>query len=135
MWRIVVLVSLFAFSPGVSRAQSTCLPPDDYALVLRGFVREIVAATDTGDVSLRVTLGLAKMDSTKVVFVTDNKICNSVAVGYNTAQGTPGLVRQLHVVKAGNVYAAKDPGHMTGEWCPTVSFTSKFKFIKGLLLP
>lgn len=75
------------------------------------------------------------MDSTKVAIVTTNRICNNVAQGYNTVQKTPNVVRRLYVVSVGNFYAAKDPGHPAGEWWPTVSFDSKYKFVNLLLLP
>lgn len=135
MRRILLLISLLLFTATVARAQSTCLPSDDNALELRSFLRELVTSTDTGRVSLRVTLGFPAMDSTKVAIVTTNRICNNVAKGYNTVQKTPNLVRQLYVVSVGTFYAAKDPGHLAGEWCPTISFDSKYKFLNGLLSP
>ena len=132
---ILLAISLIFFAGGVAGAQSTCLPSDDNALELRAFLREIVTTTDTARVSLRTTLGLPAMDSTKVAIVTTNRICNSVAQGYNTIQKTPNVVRQLYVVSVGSFYAAKDPGHLAGEWCPTVSFDSKYRFVNLLLLP
>ena len=41
--------------------------------------------TDTQRIRLRNSMGLSKMDSTKVVLVSSAAICNSVAVGINSA--------------------------------------------------
>ena len=135
MRRILLLITILVFAAPVVRAQSTCLPSDDNALKFRGFLRALVTSTDTARISLRATLGLPAMDSTKVAIVTTNRICNNVAQGYNTVQKTPNVVRRLYVVSVGNFYAAKDPGHPAGEWWPTVSFDSKYKFVNLLLLP
>ena len=86
-------------------------------------------------VQARTTLGLRAMDSTRVVFVTDNVICNKAAQGINTGQATPNLVRNLFVLSAGTVYAAQDPGHPSGEWWPTVTLDNKYKILAVLLGP
>lgn len=135
MRRTLLLIAAVLISAGAVQAQSTCRPSDESALQLRGFLRELVSTTDTARLSLRATLGFPAMDSTKVVIVTTNRICANVAQGYNTIQRTPNLVRQLYVISVGTFYAAKDPGHPAGEWWPTVSFNSKYKFVNLLLVP
>lgn len=135
MRRTLFLASLLLLVGTTLHAQSTCLPSDETALQFRGFVRGLVSSADTARVGLRTTLGLPAMDSTKVVLVTTDRICNKVAQGYNTVQNTPNLVRQLYVLSVGSFYAVKDPGHPAGEWLPTVSFDSKYKFVNLLLSP
>lgn len=133
--RILLSITLFACAGAVPHPRSACLPPDEEAIELRGFLRELVTSMDTARTSLRATLGFPAMDSTKVVIVADNRICHNVARGYNTFLKTPHLVRELHVVSVGRFYAAKDPGHPAGEWVPTVSFDSKYKALNALLSP
>lgn len=135
MRRIFLSITLFACAGAVTRPQSTCLPTDEHALEFRSFLRELVTSTDTARASLRVVMGFPAMDSTKVTIVTTNRICNSVAQGFNAVLRTPNLVRQLYVVKVGTFYAAKDPGHPAGEWWPTVSFDNKYKALNALLSP
>jgi hypothetical protein len=134
MRRILLLITILLFAASVVRAQSSCLPGDDNALKFRGFLRALVTSTDTVRISLRATLGLPARE-TKVAIVTTDRICNNVAQGYNTVHKTPNVVRRLYVVSVGNFYAAKDPGHPSGGWWPTVSFDSKYKFVNLLLLP
>lgn len=135
MRRILLPILLLFSVAAVAPAQSTCLPIDEHALQFRSFVRELVTSTDTARTSLRQLLGFPAMDSTKVSIVTTNRTCNSVAQGYNTALKKPNLVRQLYVISVGSFYAAKDPGHPAGEWWPTVSFDSKYRFLNALLSP
>ena len=135
MKRIPLSILLLASVASIAPAQSTCLPIDEHALQFRSFVRELVTSNDTARTALRQVLGFPAMDSTRVSIVTTNRTCNSVAQGYNTALKTPDLVRRLYVVSVGSFYAAKDPGHPAGEWWPTVSFDSKYKFLNALLSP
>jgi hypothetical protein len=122
------------FGPTVARAQSACLPTSERALDLRSWLRELVTSTDPTDVRVRTALGFPAMDSLKVVNVTSNTVCNNVAKGWNTTQKTT-YARQLHVVKVGSFYAAKDPAHPAGEWDPTASFNGKYKLLTLILAP
>ena len=95
----------------------------------------MVVATDTGTVNLRTWLGLTAMDSSLVVPVTTTSICNSVALGMNTAYKTSGLVRQLYVIKLGTHYVAQDPGHPSDEWWPAVALDSVYHVTGTVLSP
>jgi hypothetical protein len=136
MTRLLIAV-LFVLSARIAQSQttSTCRPSDDDGLELRNYVRELVSTNDPNRTALRTYLGLKAMDSTKVAFVSDNTICNKVALGMNTAFQTPGLIRQLYVVVAGQVYAAMDTNNPLGEWWGTTTLDNKFKAIKTVLAP
>jgi hypothetical protein len=133
----LLFLTLFAigWSSAETQASSTCRSVNADGLRFRSFIRKVVTSTDTLMVQARANLGLRAMDSTRVVFVTDNTVCNKAAQGINTAQGTSNLVRQLFVVSAGIVYAAQDPGHPSGEWWPTVTLDNKYKVLAVLLAP
>jgi hypothetical protein len=137
MTRVFFLATLLLLSAQAAQSQttSTCLPADSDAVEFRSNVRELVTAVDPDRIAIRNQLGLKAMDSTRVVFVTDNTTCNKVASGLNTAFETPGLVRQLYVVAVGTMFAAADPGHPMGEWLGTSSLDNKFKFKATVLSP
>lgn len=128
-------LSALAMNIGSAQSSSTCRPSDADGIRFRSFVRTVVSSSDPWMVQARTHLGLKAMDSTRVVFVTDNAICNRAAQGINTAQATPNLVRQLFVVVVGNVYATVDPGHPSGEWWVTVTLDNKYKLMALLLGP
>jgi hypothetical protein len=136
MKRSFLFLALMIFGVTETRAQtsSTCRTADPDGLRFRTFVRRVVSSSDPVLVQVRTDLGLRAMDSTRVVFVTDNTVCNKAALGINAAQGTA-YVRQMYVVAAGTVYAAQDPGHPSGEWWPTVTLDNKFKVLGVVLAP
>ena len=136
MTRIFLVLAVTAFAVSTAQAQtgSTCRPVDSDGLRFRTFVRRVVTSSDPVLVQVRTNLGLRAMDSTRVVFVTDNTVWNKAAQGINTAQGT-NYVRQMYVVTAGTVYAVQDPGHPAGEWWPTVTLDNKFKVLGLVLAP
>lgn len=101
----------------------------------RSYVRELVSTADPNRIGIRNHLGFKSMDSTRVLFVTDDATCNNVALGLNAAFATPGLVRQLYVVAVGTLYAAADPTNPMGEWLGTHSLDNKFKFKATVLAP
>jgi hypothetical protein len=137
MNRFLVLAAYSALGSTSASAQtaSTCRVADADGLRFRSFIRQVVTSSDSLMVQARTTLGLRAMDSTRVVFVTDNVVCSRVARGINTAQTTPNMTRQLFVVSAGTVYAAQDPSHPSGEWWPTVTLDNKYKVLAVLLAP
>jgi hypothetical protein len=137
MNRFLVVAAFCALGSTSASAQagSTCRAADPDGLRFRSFIRQVVTSSDSLMIQARTTLGLRAMDSTRVVFVTDNVVCNKVAQGINTAQATPNLTRQLFVVSAGTVYAAQDPSHPSGEWWPTVTLDNKYKVLAVLLAP
>lgn len=114
---------------------SACLPLDDTALVLRAYLRDLVTTTDADRVALRTELGLAPMDSNQVVIETDGHVCGRVADAINEEQDTPQLERNLYVFKLGDVRAAQDPDHLSGEWMPTVIVDAKYKVVGVVLAP
>ena len=136
MTRILVLIGILTIALNNADAQSTstCRTDTD-GLHFRSFIRKVVTSSDPLMVQARTALGLRAMDSTRVVFVTDNVVCNKAAQGINTAQATPNVIRQLFLVSAGTVYAAQDPGHPSGEWSPTVTLDNKYKVLAVLLAP
>lgn len=137
MNRVLVLAafSTLGWTSASAQAASTCRVADADGIRFRSFIRQVVTSSDTLMVQARTTLGLRAMDSTRVVFVTDNVVCNKVAQGINTAQATPNLARELFVVSAGTLYAAQDPSHPSGEWWPTVTLDNKYKVLAVLLAP
>ena len=136
MKRVLLDLAVMTLGATEARAQvgSTCRTADADGLRFRSFVRNLVTTSDSLLVQARTSLGLHVMDSTRVVFVTNNSVCNSAAQGINVAQRT-NYIRQMYVVAAGKVYAAQDPAHPSGEWWPTVTLDKKFKVLGVLLAP
>lgn len=118
-----------------AQTSSSCRASDTDAQRLLSYVRQLVATTDPTRTPLRTSLGLKAIDSSRVVMVTDNAVCNKVAQGINTAQGTPNLIRQLYVLDVGTSYAAQDPTHPSGEWWPIVTLDNKYKVLGVVLAP
>jgi hypothetical protein len=131
---VTVFIMLWV-SPVPAQTLSTCRATDADAQRLLTYVRQLVTTTDPTRTQLRTSLGLKSMDSTRIFIVTDNSVCNKVAQGINTAQGTPNLIRQLYVLDVGISYAAQDPGHPSGEWWPTVTLDNKYKVLGVVLAP
>ena len=131
---LALAIVIFGATDASAQTSSTCRTADADGIRFRNFVRRVVSSSDPALVQARTNLGLRSMDSTRVVFVTDNTVCNKAAQGINTAQGT-NYVRQMYVVVAGTVYAAQDPGHPSGEWWPTVTLDNKFKVLGVILAP
>jgi len=134
----LILASLVVLgaADAVAQTTSTCLPSpstDSVAIQWRSAIRDLVTSKDTGQISVRKAMLLGTQDSTKVVFVTDDAVCAKVAQGINTAQKQTGVIRQLWVLKVGTLFAAKDPGHPSGEWWPTVTLDSKY-VVKAVVL-
>jgi hypothetical protein len=127
-------IIIFGAADASAQTSSTCRTADADGIRFRSFVRRVVSSSDPFLVQARTNLGLRSMDSTRVVFVTDNTVCNKAAQGINAAQGTT-YIRQMYVVAAGTVYAAQDPGHPSGEWWPTVTLDNKFKVLAVILAP
>jgi hypothetical protein len=119
----------------VQAAGSSCRATDAGAIRLRSYIRELVTTTAADRVQLRNKLGLAAMDSTRVVLITDDAVCDKLAQGINASVRTTGLVRQLYAVTVGSNFAAQDPGHPAGEWWPTSTLDKKYKFIAVVMAP
>jgi hypothetical protein len=131
---VVALLAALSSVSGEAQTTSTCRAADADGLRFRNFVRRVVSSSDPVMVQTRTNLGLRSMDSTRVVFVTDNTVCNKAAQGVNAAQGT-NFIRQMYVVSAGTVFATQDPGHPSGEWWPTVTLDNKYKVLGVVLAP
>jgi hypothetical protein len=137
MTKTLLAVACFALLGRFAEAQtaSTCRASDMDSERFKSYVRDLVTTTDSARVQLRTHLGLKPIDSTRVVPIADDAICNRVAQGINKALATPGMVRALYVVAAGSMYASQDPGHPAGEWWPTVTLDKKYKVIGAVLAP
>lgn len=135
--RTILLIALIALVVLPARAQtmSTCRPSDVDAQRMLRSLRELVVSTQSDRVQLRNAFLLKAIDSTNVVLVTDNAVCAKVATGINTFLTTPNLFRHLYVVRVGNDFAAKDPGHPWGEWWPTITLDSQFRYKSSVLAP
>lgn len=130
--------TLFSARPANAAAAmptSTCLPLDSNALVLQGYLRELVTTADARSVALRSSLGLSPMDSSIVMLVTGERIFANVADAINTEQQTPGLERHLYVFGVGKLYAAQDHEHPSGEWWPTVVVNGQYQVVGVVLAP
>ena len=91
-----------ALLPGALFAQpSGCYPSisDQPALLLRAYSRYVAAATDSISYLSRADLGIALLDSTKVVMTVDSRTCANVVSAINAYDGTPGLIRHVQVAQ------------------------------------
>jgi hypothetical protein len=114
-------------------ATSTCRVADSTALTLRSYLRQLVTSTDPDRVALRIGIGLAAMDSTTIVQVTNSRVCDNVANGMNAALKTPNLARNLYVFSVGRSFAAQDPDRAAGEWLPLMIVDSKYAYLGSVL--
>jgi hypothetical protein len=78
------------------------------ARTVRDF-KNMLSSTDSFQVRLRTSLGIAGTAANKVSYNTTASICNSAASALNTRSGTPGRARNVYVWKIGNFYAVEDP--------------------------
>ena len=136
MTRIFFLVLVVAlYAPGLTAQASSCRPDDDTSAVMLSSYREIASAVTQSAVATRNALKLQATTAVNVTMVTDKRICDKMVAGLNSTLRTPGLSRQLYVIKIGNNYAVKDPDHPAGEWLPTVTFDKNGKFLAVVLAP
>ena len=134
---VVVLALPLAFRETAAQGTraSTCRASDDTAAVLGSYLATLVTTTDPVRVSLRASVGLPAIDSTRIAYVTHTHVCNKLVDAMNARYQTPGLARQLYVYKVGTVYAVQDPAHPTGEYVPTVVFDRRYQYKGSILAP
>lgn len=125
---VLPLAAILSF-PGSSSAQSSCRPADSLsARTVRDF-KSMLSSTDSFQVRIRTSLGIAGTAASKVSYNTTASICNSAASALNTYSGTPGQARNVYVWKIGNFYAVEDPADQNpGSYRALVLYTSKWVF-------
>lgn len=119
-----------AFSLGTAataQAQtSTCLPVDGYAANFRLSAQLLIRATDSVDVARRTRLQVPVIDTSKVAYVSDSKVCAALVNAINSYMRSTNLVARVYVLDLGNVYLVQDPNARAGEWTPNFSVTHKY---------
>jgi hypothetical protein len=115
----LLLAFMLVAVPDIVRAQSTsCRTSDSTATGVVRYTKVLVATNSPDRVPVRTAAGLEASDSSKVVLVTDSRICDKAVTGINTFKQTTGLPRHVYLVKAGSYYLAFDPDEPTGHHRP-----------------
>lgn len=133
--RIALASALLACaSPVPLTAQAAvCRGPDATATQIVDVVTDLVTGSSADNLTIRSKFQLPSSSSAgKIVLVADERICSKVRDAMNAAFQTPGLNRQIYVVKTTDGYAALDPSPGPGEWTPLVFVSKKYQF-KGSL--
>ena len=135
-WAVMTLASLLATAtPSRGGAQSACRAASDTAAVLKSYLSDLVTTADSSRASLRAKFGLPAIDSTRIIAVTDPRICRKLVDAMNATFRTLGLARQIYVFRVGETYAVQDPTHPVGEYTPTVVFDGQFHYTGSVLAP
>lgn len=128
--RVGVALILLIVATAPARAQtSACLQADEVSASLRRYVQFLISATDPAHVALRASLRIPVIDTSKVSYVSDAKVCAAVVASINTAMLSPNLVTKAYVLDLGTMYFVQDPTQRAGEWTPAFSVTHKYAYV------
>lgn len=126
VYRVGLALVLSLGAASIAQAQtSTCLPVDGYAANFRLSAQLLILATDSVDVARRARLQLPVIDTSRVTYVSDPKICAALVSAINSYMRSTNLVTRVYVLDLGNVYLVEDPNARAGEWTPNFSVTHK----------
>ena len=114
-----------AVTGGLGAQTSACLPVDGYATTFRLSAQTLLLTTDSVDVARRTRLQLPAIDTGKIAYVSDPKICAALVSAINAYMRSPKLVARVYVLDLGTVYLAEDPDARAGEWTPAFSVTHR----------
>ena len=122
-----------ASATALSAQTAVCRGPDATATQIIDVVADLVTGSSADNLTIRSKFQLSSTSSpNKIVLVADERICSKVRDAMNAAFQTPGLNRQIYVVKTTDGYAALDPSPGPGEWTPLLFVSRKYQ-IKGSL--
>lgn len=114
---------------GTGSAQSNCRAADPLSARTVTDFKNLLSSSDSFDVRIRTSLGIAGTAASKVSYVTTASTCNSAASALNVYSATPGRARSVYVWKLGNFYAVEDPSDQNpGSYRALVLYTSKWAF-------
>lgn len=133
VWLTVAGVSVLALSgcfAGRLAAQASACHSSDSTSVrtIRDF-KDLVSSSDSFVVRVRTRLGLPKMPTSKVSYVTASQTCSAAVTALNSYFNTPGTARTVYVYKLGNSYGVEDPAATAdGAYRGIVIYTSTWAF-------
>jgi hypothetical protein len=105
------------------------------SLRLRAFLRQIVTGSDATATQLRASLGIAVLDSTKVILETDSKKCAKILATVNTTFQSPNLSRTLYVYDVGRGFAAWDTSAVNERGAAVAFMDAQYKLQSLYLVP
>jgi hypothetical protein len=105
---LALLALCFSASPAAAQTATCVAATDSTSLRLRSYLRTLVTGSDQSSVTVRATLAITTMDSTKVVVMADTRICPKILAGVNAGFQTPNVNRRLRVYSLGKNFAAFD---------------------------
>lgn len=104
-WCLALFLAPLSMADG-----QACRPADANSAYFVSDLRDLTASARPEDVNQRRDLMIPVVDSSTVVLVTDNKVCEKALTTYNSTvvAGQP-QATHVYVVKVGTVYVAFDP--------------------------
>ena len=138
--RTYILLSLacsciWVSAPVNIEAQSACTTPDSSQQRMLSGIRKLMLITDPDVVDARIRAGIPLVsDTSKIVWVTDDRICKKIRDGYAAylqANGAPRSVgATVLAVKVGNVFVVRDDFRSPdSEWVAELTMDSKYRVI------
>ena len=109
-------------------AAPICRPADTFSAMIIERLDTVLTSSAQTNATLRTAVAVTYTTTvSKIVLVTDERICGKVLDGVNAALQTPGRARQLYVVNTGGGFAALDPfPGTTGEYTPLLFLNKRY---------
>lgn len=109
-FHVAIAAVLSGCAPALqAQAASSCRPADQSSDQVQAMVSDIATGTDSLSKADRDSTGIPATTISKISLTTDSRTCDKAVQAVNTVFGTPGVARQVYVIKIDASFAVVDP--------------------------
>ena len=133
----LTFIALVAACVPVAASQtggSQCKAADSVSTRINIFLSNLLVSTESGDVAMRDTVGIAGVQPRQVVLVADSRTCSGLASALDRLEGVNRPGRLVYAFSVGNTFVALDPTIKSGEWVPLLFYNNHFKFLWSVVV-
>jgi hypothetical protein len=127
----VLAAQVTACAPAVTSKNtgSNCKGADSVSVRIHASISDLLLSTDSADIAMRDTVGIAGVLPSQVVLISDSRLCSKLAAAIDQLEHANKPGRLFYAFSVGRVFAALDPTIRAGEWIPLLFYDAHFKLL------
>ncbi|HLZ34546.1 MAG TPA: hypothetical protein VKP13_11045 [Nitrospira sp.] len=106
-----------------------CKGSDSVSVQINDYLDSLLISDDSGNVAMRDTVGIAGVQPSQVIIITDERTCSRLASAIDHLEGVNRPGRMVYAFSVGTRFAALDLSIKAGEWVQLLFYDNHYKLL------